>query len=102
MFHASSAHRTCAASRSISEYTAIARNPDSFTPRSPRPAISPRLAASTESMGGMLERDVPVFLGRECDPLGSKHVERLDEAGAGLPGFDHLVDQPPFCGDGRV
>src|SRR3972149_200901 len=80
MFHASSAHRTCAASRSSSEYTAIARSPISLTPRITRTAISPRLATRTESMGGMLERDVAVLLGRESHPLGTKHVERLNES----------------------
>src|SRR5579884_3453837 len=47
MQYASSAARTCAASRSASEYTAIVRMPISWHAAITRMAISPRLATKT-------------------------------------------------------
>src|SRR3972149_5491960 len=94
MFHASSAVRTWAASRSSSEYTAMVRSPISLAPRITLTAISPRLATRTESMAGILERDVPVLLGRKRHSLGPQHVEGLDQALTRLPGLDDLIDQP--------
>src|SRR3990170_4669541 len=99
MFHASSALRTWAASRSSSEYTAMVRSPISLAPRITRTAISPRFATRTESMAGILERDVPVLLGRERHSLGPQHVESLDQSLAGLAGLDHLVDEAALGGD---
>src|SRR3990170_3826556 len=102
MFHASSALRTWAASRSSSEYTAMVRSPISLAPRITLTAISPRLATRTESMAGILERDVPVLLGRKRHSLGPQHVEGLDQALARLPRLDDLIDEPPFCRDIRI
>src|SRR3990172_4469808 len=102
MFHASSALRTCAASRSNSEYTAMVRSPSSLAPRMTRTAISPRLATRTECMARILERDVSVLLGRKRYALRPQHVEGLDEAVPGLAGFDDLIDEAALGSDIRI
>src|SRR5581483_7807159 len=71
--------------------------PSSRQARITRTAISPRFATSTRrkrrgAVPGRSERDVAMLLGRVLVALVLQHLERGDEARAGVLGLDDLVD----------
>src|SRR5687767_12789446 len=108
MAKASSAAKTCAASRSASENTATEPIPISRRVRKTRIAISPRFATRTFRIvrAGVMgvgrcpsERDVAVLLGGQRLALVREHAERADQAGTGLLRLDHVVQVAEPGGD---
>src|SRR6266508_4980790 len=51
---------------------------------------------------GHLQRDVAVLPRRYLLPLCVKHPQGLDQPGAGVGGFDHVIDEPSLRSDIRV
>src|SRR5262245_5253427 len=66
--------------------------PSSRHARITRTAISPRLATRTRRKSGRSEGDVAMLLRRVPVALVLEHLERPDQARAGLLGLDDLVD----------
>src|SRR2546426_4470994 len=66
--------------------------PSSRQARMTRTAISPRFATRMRLKSGRSERDVAMLLGRVPVALVLQHLERADEARAGVGGLDDLVD----------
>ena len=79
---ATSARRTCSASRSASLYTAIERKPATRQAAAIRQAISPRLAMRTEEMVGMKQRDYPT---PRADATGQRAAARPCTRGIARP-----------------
>src|SRR6184192_1942207 len=76
--------------------------PSSRQARMTRTAISPRFATRMRVKGGRLEWDVAMFLGRVPVALVLQHLERADQARAGVGGLDDLVDVAELGGLVRV
>src|SRR5512142_3174618 len=106
MGYASSARRTCIASRSGSLYTATERIPRSRHARMTRTAISPRFAMRTFSNGVPVttrsERDVAVLAARVRVAFPRERAQRRDELRPRLVRLDDVVDVPARCRDVRV
>src|SRR5205809_8051014 len=67
-----------------------------------RTAISPRFATRMRVKGGRSEWDVAMFLGRAPVALVLQHLERADQARAGVGGLDDLGDVAELGGLVRV
>src|SRR5438876_12094544 len=65
--------------------------PSSRQARMTRTAISPRFATRMLVKGGRSEWDVVMFLGRVAVALVLQHLERADQARAGVGGVEDLV-----------
>src|SRR5258706_13890294 len=105
MHSASSAKRTCRASRSASEYTATVAIPIARAVRMMRQAISPRLAIRIFlNIGAFdrLERDVAVLAPGIFEMLVAQHGQAAANALARFVRHDDIVDEAALARDERI
>src|SRR5947199_8944685 len=76
--------------------------PSSRQARMTRTAISPRFATRMRVKGGRSEWDVAMLLGRVPVALVLQHLERADQARAGVGWLDDVVDVAELGGLVRV